>query len=130
MSEDQDKFVDQVRQQLDQQIDELDDKTRLRLRQARANALAVGDRKGANWFGLNNVGRGAVAFASLSMLAVAVWLAVPTSQGPEMLAHSGESDTVQAQVFDDIELLAAVEELEFYEDVEFYYWVETQDAQS
>ncbi|HHJ81015.1 MAG TPA: hypothetical protein ENJ65_05230 [Candidatus Tenderia electrophaga] len=121
MSEEQDKFIKQVRQQLDQQNEALDSETLSRLRQARAHAVETGDRKS----GLKGFAGGAVAFASISVLAVAVWLAVPTSttQDVPVLAE------VQATAFDDLELLAATEALAFFEDIEFYYWLETQDAQ-
>ena len=126
MNEDQDKFVNQLKQQLDQQGEGLDGETLSRLRQARARAVAAGDRKGFRLPGLKTLGGGAVAFASVSVLAVAVWLAVPTISTPRVpvLAEA------QATALDDLELLAATEELEFYEDIEFYYWLETQDAQS
>ncbi len=121
MSKDQDKLVNQIRQRLDQQSEELDGETLSRLRQARARAVDAGGRKG---FNLPGFGGGVVAFASVSVLAVAVWLAVPTDTIQEMPALA------EAPVFDDMELLAATEELEFYEDIEFYYWLDTQDAQS
>ena len=134
MSEDQDKFIKQARQALDQQSDELDDDTLSRLRQVRAKALKAGERqassKGFHWFGLGGANGGAVAFVSVSILAVAVWLAVPTSNGPDMLVQPSGMVAEQVEVFDDMELLAATEELEFYEDIEFYYWLETRDAQS
>lgn len=125
MSEDQDKFIKQVRQQLDQQNEALDGETLSRLRQVRAHAVAAGERKGVSLPGLKGFTGGAVAFASVSVLAVAVWLAVPTSttQDVPVLAE------VQATAFDDLELLAATEALAFFEDIEFYYWLETQDAQ-
>ncbi len=124
MSEDQDKFIKQIKQQLDQESKALDAETLSRLRQARARALSESDnRKSRQW---SVLGGGAVAFASVSVLAIAVWLSVPTNtlQNPPALAEA------QITAFDDLELLAATEELEFYEDMEFYYWLEIQNAQS
>ena len=126
MSEDQEKFVKQIRQQLDQQSESLEGETLSRRRQARARAVEAGERKGFRLPDLNGLGGGAVLFASLSVLAVAVWLAVPTSTTHETPTLA----EVQVTSFDDLELLAASEELEFYENIEFYYWLETQDAQS
>ncbi len=124
MNEDQDKFIRQVKQQLDQESEALDAETLSRLRQARAYAISEGnDRKARHWSAL---GGRAVAFASVSVLAIAVWLAVPTNpaQNAPALAEA------QVTAFDDLELLAATEELEFYENMAFYYWLEIQNAQS
>ena len=104
----------------------LEGETLSRRRQARARAVEAGERKGFRLPDLNGLGGGAVLFASLSVLAVAVWLAVPTSTTHETPTLA----EVQVTSFDDLELLAASEELEFYENIEFYYWLETQDAQS
>ncbi len=126
-SNDQDKLINQIKQRLDQDADALDAATLSRLRQARAQAIEAGERKGFHWFGLNTVGAGITAFASVSVLAVAVWLAMPAATtSSDMMASTVE----QEQVFDDLELLAATEDLEFYEEeLEFYYWLEAQDAQ-
>ena len=125
MSEDQDKLVNRIKQQLDQQSEELDGETLSRLRQARARALEAGERKGFNWLGLPG---GAVALASVAVLAVVLRLALPTATTVEM-AQVTDPGPNHAQVLDDLELLAAAEDLEFYEEIEFYYWLETQDAQ-
>ena len=127
MREDQDKFIKQVRQQLDQEVDGLDGEPLSRLRQARAKALEAGEEKAFHWFGLGMMGRGAAAFASVAALAVAVWVGAPTVNDPELLAGLADAPS-ESYVLDDIELLAANEELDFYDDVEFYYWIETQDA--
>lgn len=129
MSEDQDKFIKQARQQLDQQVDELDGETLSRLRQARARALEAGKSKGVGWFGLGEMAGGAMALASVCVIAVAVWLAVPMFEEPDLVVHTSSNEETQLQVLDDLELLADAQEPEFYEDIEFYYWLETQDAQ-
>lgn len=112
MSHDEEQFVNNIKQQLDQQAEGLDGQTLSRLRQARATALAAETKRGWHWQPL-------AAVASVSVLAVAVWLAMPVN-------NSGDH-TLAA--LDDLELLASTDELEFYEEIEFYEWVGSQDEQ-
>lgn len=109
MSEnDQEKFEQQIKQRLDQHVEGMDGETLSRLRQARTKALEA-KKPTFHWqpFG------GAVALASVVALTVSIWLVQPTGD-------------LEATALDDIEMLASSEEPEFYEDVEFYYWLETQ----
>lgn len=110
MSRDDEKFVNGIKQQLDQQADGMDGQTLSRLRLARATALAEPRQGGWRWQPL-------AAFASVSVLAVAVWLAMPVNKGGEQ----------NMAALDDMELLAAADDLEFYEEIEFYAWLEGQD---
>ncbi len=129
MSEDQDKFIRKIRQQLDRESEALDGETLSRLRQARARAVAAGDNGHGmvHWLVSGRFGGSAVALASVSALAVAVWLLAVPMIAPQDVPLLAES---QVSALDDLELLAASEALEFYEDIDFYYWLETQNAQS
>jgi hypothetical protein len=112
MSRDEEKFVNGIKQQLDEQIDGMDGHTLSRLRQARAAALTESTERTWRWQPL-------AALASVTALAVAVWLAMPVDNGSE---HN-------MAALDDMELLASADDLEFYENIEFYEWVESQDEQ-
>lgn len=112
MCREDEKFASRIKQQLDQQVDGMDGQTLARLRQARATALADSSARAWRWQPI-------AAFASVTVLAVAVWLALPVNSGGEQ----------NMAALDDMELLAAADDLEFYENIEFYQWVESQDEQ-
>lgn len=112
MSRDDEKFVNNIKQQLDRQAEELDGQTLSRLRQARAGALAEDGGRQWHWQPL-------AAFASVAVLAVAVWLALPLNNGDER----------NMAALDDMELLAARDDPEFYEEIEFYAWLESQNEE-
>lgn len=110
MNGDDEKFVNDITEQLDRQAEALDGQTLSRLRQARASALAAGSGRQWHW-------QPVAAFASAAVLAVAVWLALPINNGGE---HN-------MAALDDMELLASRDDLEMYEELEFYAWLEGQD---
>ncbi len=107
----------QVKQQLERKAGELDAATLSRLRQARALALAELDRqtprRATHWLW-------AGGFATASVFAVALLVLVnneqPANQGFEELLA-------------DTELLGEPDELEFFEELEFYVWLEEQGLQ-
>ncbi|TPW18726.1 MAG: hypothetical protein FD130_50 [Halothiobacillaceae bacterium] len=112
MRRDEERFIESIKQQLDQQSDTLDGRTLSQLRQVRTKAMA--EDRITPWRRPS-----LAAFASVTVLAVAVWLALPVNNGGEQ----------NMAALDDIELLAAADDLEFYENIEFYQWVESQDEQ-
>lgn len=100
-----DQWQKKVQQHLDDDLEQLDQETLQRLQQARFQALdAV---KQSAWRTDWSVG---VAFASVAVIAVAVWLTVPDPQ-------------LNTPSFDDMALMVDSQTLEFYEDVDFYYWL-------
>ncbi len=108
------EVVEQFTQRLERRADELDAATLSRLRQARAAALAELEKPAArsvnNWVW-------AGGFASASVFAVALLLVLnndpPAGQGFE-------------QMLADTELLSEQDELEFFEELDFYVWLEDQ----
>lgn len=112
MSRDEEKFVNSIKTQLDQQAEGLDGQTLSRLRQARAAAQRESVGRPWRW-------QPVVAFASVAVLTVAVWIAMPvTNNGEQAMA-----------ALDDMELLTAADDLALYEEIEFYQWLEVQDEQ-
>jgi hypothetical protein len=111
MSSDQEtEFVGRLRQQLDRHADQLDEVTASRLRAARRRALEANTRRAFRWLPVSGV-----AAAAAALLAVLVWQ-----------QHSGDLAAVQ----EDWDILAAGEELELIEELEFYDWLEQTQSRS
>lgn len=109
-------WIARVREQLDQDARDLDAATASRLNRARQTALDLGLRRQRSrgwWLPF------ALATAVAVVLALSVTLRTPDSapQAPALAAPA---------VADDLELLAAGEDLEMIEDLEFYAWLEQQ----
>ena len=117
------QLIEGIRHRLDEEVDGLDSATLLRLEQARRLALAAaaGPRpRRRRMIRLSNRPAGdwlvpAGAFASVLATAVALTL---------MVAEPGSGS---AREVDDIELLTAGEELELYENLEFYQWLQDRE---
>jgi hypothetical protein len=109
------QLVEGIRRRLDADVAGLDDATVSRLKQARQMALAVAARGHHPWWQPSRpVGDWLVpagAFASVVATAVALTL---------MVSEPGNG---VAREIDDLELLTAGEELELYENLEFYLWL-------
>ena len=111
MSRKNDELLNRIRNSLDQSAEELDSATRSRLAAARAQALEGSESKHSYWLP-------AGGFAMASLLAAALLIYNPVEQTIEglplaMLEHG-----------QDLEIIAALEEPELLEDLEFYYWLE------
>ena len=109
-----------VKEQLDQSIESLDYSTQLKLQQAREAAL----NQGATKQGLRRINWRSFKWGMPPIAVAATVAAITITQ------MSGPQPEVFEPIWlEDIELLAADEELEFIEDLEFYEWLE-QDAQN
>lgn len=110
---DEKAFVETVKRALDELERDLDSTTLARLRAVRQRALA--NYKDSRWWRTPTgwVPAGALA-AALAGVAIAafMWLSVP----PSGLPPTG---------IEDLELLAAQDSIEFYADLDFYYWLTT-----
>jgi len=114
----EDKFESNIRQGLDDTVDTLDANTLSRIRQIRAQAVEKEkiktESRQLNWL-LNKQGLfiGSLATACVMVFAVMLLFNSPTS--------------IQTIPEEDIELISSSDNLEFFEDLEFYEWLE-EDA--
>jgi hypothetical protein len=92
-------------------VAELDIRTAERLRRARLTAVETAGTAIPRWFGIPRwaAAGGITAFAVLT-LAISLWLAVPRQ-------------TAQVAQVEDMDILAANEQLEVYENMDFYRWL-------
>lgn len=117
------QLIERIRRRLDEDVDRLDGATLSRLEQARRRALAVlaqprRPRWPMTWLARRPAGDWLVpagAFASVVTIAVALTF---------MVAEPGNG---LAREVDDLELLTAGEELELYENLEFYQWLQDRE---
>ena len=113
MSEDDrdEAIAARARRELDRQLESLDDATRVRLRAARLRALDAYDARPA-WRGRPALGALAAGLVGLTLVAT-WWLreAPPALDGLE-----------------DVEILAATDDWELYDDLDFYRWLEDGGA--
>jgi hypothetical protein len=119
-------LLQRVKQNLDRSCAALDGATQSRLNSMRHAALAEGQRRASGGaFGRLGSLRmpqllpfGGVITACA--LAIAVLVQLPSLPGSGSLP-----DTAPVE---DLDLLVATEELDFYEEIEFYQWLATSDA--
>ena len=116
-------LLERIRRHLDEQADGLDGATLSRLAQARSRALEAASRAPRPWWHALWPGRTrgrdwllpAGALASIVATAVALSL---------MVAEPGNG---RAREVEDLELLTAGEEIELYENLEFYQWLQDRE---
>ncbi len=114
----EDKFESNIRQGLDEAVDTLDANTLSRIRQIRTQAVGKEKIKTEglqlNWlFNKQGLFVGGLATACVMVLAMMLLFNSPTS--------------IQTIPEEDIELISSSDNLEFFEDLEFYEWLE-EDA--
>ena len=105
----QDEIIKRINRELDEAVDELDPVIVSKLRSARQRALQQHGPKA-------RVRRAGWVFAATAAMIVLVVFMVPTF----------ESTTPQngVGVLEDVRLLSSSDELELYEDLEFYHWLD------
>lgn len=117
--QDEPRWLEAVREQLDTDAAGYDAATLSRLNRARQAALDAGLRpRRRPWWHWSLV---AVATSAAVVLAVALTLRTPEAGKPPVAPVALEQSEV-----DDLELLAAGEDLELIENLEFYAWLEQQ----
>ena len=117
------QIIEGIRHRLDEQVDDLDSATLSRLARARRLALAAAVEPRRRWRRMLRPSSRpagdwlvpAGAFASVLATAVALTL---------MVAEPGNGS---AREMDDAELLTAGEELELFENLEFYQWLQDRE---
>ena len=108
------RFLHSLSDSLDQSVDALDVSTQARLRAARRKALATGETQHRPAW-LMPVASLAAA-ATVAALTVSVWLV------PVDMAEDSELTPLE-----DIALLSDSEALEFYENLDFYLWLDEEN---
>ena len=117
MNEEQ-KFIERARLSLDTRADSLEPDLAAQLRAARRNALSAHRRTG------RGVWMPALAAASLAAVFVGVlWFGIEEN-GPS----PGVIQTNVNSSATDFELLTSSEDLELYERLDFYYWLEQRNT--
>lgn len=121
--DDEAKLVERIREQLDADVDDLDGATLSRLAEARRQAVAAAGKPRRRWWMPRPGGQGAAdwlvpagAFASVVATVVALTI---------MVAEPGNG---LAKEVDDLEMLTAGEEIELYENLEFYLWLQDRES--
>ena len=106
----EDKLKSNIKQALDDSTDALDASTLSKIRLVRARAVEKVGNKSFNWFGVLS---GALATACVMVFAIMILLKSPTP--------------VQSVPVDDIEMISSSDNLEMFEDLEFYLWLEEHE---
>ncbi|MEW8218783.1 MAG: hypothetical protein AB2770_10505 [Candidatus Thiodiazotropha taylori] len=114
-----DAFLKEVKQQLQKSSDDLDELTLAKLGAARRRAVEVGSRPAVYRFGdVLSLGRGSMTILMLAgLLLIASAVLLNRANTPEQ--QQAQSITL----LEDMELLGAAQELEFYQELDFYLWV-------
>lgn len=108
------RMVKMVKEHLDAGVDALDDLTAARLRAVRLKAVESAEGKRGGLRFPRWVAVGGLATAAAAVLAVGLWVSGPPRESTVATA-------------DDIEIVAAQEQMQFYEDIEFYRWLAAQE---
>ena len=104
-----------ARTMLDQATEKLDEVTALRLRRARLAALDHARPSRRPWFAIPRwVTAGGLTTAAVMVVAVSFW--------------SGSREDMPVRQPEEVAILTAQEQLELYEDLEFYRWLATDDS--
>lgn len=96
---------------LDHSVDELDQQTILRLQRARLDALTPRP-SSTRW-----MFAGTLATLSIAVLALTLWMSKPVTVMP---VHEPN----------DLEVVTAAENLEFYDEIDFYRWLADHHGES
>ena len=105
------ELSENISRELDDSLDALDANTLSRIRQVRAQAVDRAKTSRTNWsINKSGVYFGGMATACVMVLAVVLLINSPTS--------------MQAVPVDDIELISSSDNLDLFEDLEFYEWLE------
>ena len=113
---DRQAWVADARARLDESTQSLDAATLSRLNQARHAALATRSRGLRAWW----LPAAGLATSCALVLALVSWYPPAQRAGPATPAHPAVSDTE----------IAADDGIEFYQDLEFYAWLDAQEQES
>ena len=82
--------------------------------------MCIRDRKHSYW-----KPAGGFAVAATLLVAIGVWQFGGNQQGIEEFSERG---TIIAQNMEDLELIASSDSMQFYEDLEFYQWLDVLEG--
>ena len=113
--QEKDDLLEKITSRLDAATDEIDAATKTRLRAIRREALASAETSShsAWWVPAGSL----AAVATLAVMTVSLWTLMP------------EQDAFMPPL-EDIALLSDKEELEFYEELDFYLWLNNEQMQN
>jgi len=110
----EDAFAEKAKQRFDESVARLDGKTQSRLNQSRHAALAELDKGQPAWVQWIP----ATGVAAAAVLAVVLWTGTP-----------GTDDLAAPAIANDMEILLTEDSLEMLEDLEFYSWIDLDEAE-
>ncbi len=113
--QDRDPFLIQVKDQLDQAVETLPPEVVARLRRARHDALHSQPTRIPWWWPISGL-----ATAGVALFMAALWWEAPRDPLPND----------PPQLVEDVEVLMAADQLDLYEDLEFYGWLAEHDRAS
>ncbi|MEJ2692567.1 MAG: hypothetical protein P8166_05755 [Candidatus Thiodiazotropha sp.] len=117
-------FLDDLKQQLDRGAEEIDELTLARLGAARRRAVEAGSHRHSAWQ-LGDIliaGRwGRIVWLAGGLLLLALLMLRPPLSSPA---------SQPLHLLDDMELLGSSEELEFYQELDFFLWVADEQGES
>lgn len=116
-------FLDDVKRRLDKGAEEIDELTLARLGAARRRAVEAGGRRHAAWQ-LGDIlvaGRwGRIVWLAGGLLLLALVVLRPPLSSPA---------SQPLHLLDDMELLGSSEDLEFYQELDFFIWVADEQGE-
>ena len=110
----EDAFAEKAKQRFDESVQRLDGATQSRLNQSRHAAMAELSKGRPVWVQWAP----ATGVAAAAVLAVVMWTGTP-----------GTDDLADPAVANDMEILLTEDSLEMLEDLEFYSWIDLDEAE-
>ena len=109
------QFVEKIREFLDESAESLNPDFRLRLQEARFQAVRAAEKKRPWFFYFPRwMTVGGLATATTAILAFFFWFNAPSLEAP----------TKQVE---DFEILTSKEQIDFYKDLDFFLWLDTKE---
>ena len=112
---DEQSFINHIKQVLDDDTEQLDADISRRLRLARAEAVESYTEKHFSW-----KPAGGFALATMLLVAIGVW-----QIGGNNLVNT---TTTMPPAVDDLDLIASSDNLQLYQNLDFYQWLETVEG--
>ena len=118
LPEDDQWLKDSLNQHLNAKVDQLDFTVTSKLAAARHRALEQNIRQSSNWLGVP------AASAGVAVLALAVFISGKFYSPAPPITAPTSARVAQSDFMEDLPLLAAADDIEFYQSIEFLEWME------